>query len=107
MKNGWAMTFLGSRKTGNGYVLGTQYEQFNYFLNISKRLNENNQISFTVTGAPQTHYQRSSQDGLSVKGWQNAANYMPKDSSTAITRLMALTSPARSVRRISTNTTSR
>ncbi len=78
MKNGWAMTFLGSRKSGNGYVLGTQYEQYNYFLNISKRINESNQISLTVTGAPQTHYQRSSQDGLSVQGWQDAANYMPK-----------------------------
>ncbi len=56
MKNGWAMTFLGSRKTGDGYVQGTDYEQFNYFFNISKRLNDKNQISLTVTGAPQTHY---------------------------------------------------
>lgn len=51
MKNGWAMTFLGSRKTGDGYVQGTDYEQFNYFFNISKRLNDKNQISLTVTGA--------------------------------------------------------
>lgn len=78
MKNGWAMTFLGSRKTGNGYVQGTDYEQFNYFFNISKRLNDKNQISLTVTGAPQTHYKRSSQDGLSVQGWQDVANFMPK-----------------------------
>ncbi|MDE6187827.1 MAG: TonB-dependent receptor plug domain-containing protein, partial [Duncaniella sp.] len=78
MKNGWAMTFLGSRKTGNGYVQGTDYEQFNYFFNISKRLNDKNQISVTMTGAPQTHYKRSSQDGLSVQGWQDVANFMPK-----------------------------
>lgn len=77
MKNGWALTFLGSRKTGDGYIQGTEYESYNYFLNISKRINENNQISLTVTGAPQTHYKRSSSDGLTIKGWQDAANYMP------------------------------
>lgn len=78
MKNGWALTFLGSRKTGNGYIQGTEFEQYNYFLNISKRINENNQISLTVTGAPQTHNKRSSQDGLSIKEWQDVANFMPK-----------------------------
>lgn len=77
MKNGWAMTFLGSRKTGDGYVQGTDYEAFNYYLNISKRINESNQISLTVTGAPQTHYKRNSSDGLSISEWQNVANYMP------------------------------
>ena len=78
MKNGWALTFLGSRKTGNGYIQGTEYEAFNYFLNISKRINESNQISLTVTGAPQTNYKRSTYDGLSIKGWQDVANFMPK-----------------------------
>lgn len=78
MKNGWAVTFLGSRKTGDGYIQGTSYEQFNYFLNISKRLNDKNQISLTVTGAPQTHYKRSSgSNGLSIQGWQDVANFMP------------------------------
>ncbi len=78
MKNGWAVTFLGSRKTGNGYIQGTDYEAFTYFLNVSKRINEKNQIMLTVTGAPQTHYKRSSNDGLSIQGWQDAANYMPQ-----------------------------
>lgn len=78
MKNGWALTFLGARKTGDGYIQGTQYEAFNYFLNISKRLNEKNQLSLTVTGAPQTHWQRSSANGLSIQGWQDVANYMPR-----------------------------
>lgn len=78
MKNGWAVTFLGSRKTGNGYIQGTEYQSYNYFLNVSKRINEKNQISLTVTGAPQTHYKRSNNDGLTIAGWQEAANYMPK-----------------------------
>lgn len=78
MKNGWALTFLGSRKTGDGYIQGTDFKAYSYFFNISKRLNDNNQISLTVTGAPQTHYKRSSQDGLTIEGWQNVANFMPK-----------------------------
>lgn len=78
MKNGWALTFLGSRKSGDGYVQGTSFEAFTYFLNVSKRINESNQISLTVTGAPQTHNKRSSSDGLTIQGWQNVANYMPK-----------------------------
>lgn len=79
MKNGWAVTFLGSRKTGDGYVQGTQYQMWNYFVNVSKRLNENHQISVTATGAPQTHWKRQfSYQGLSIEGWQQVANYMPK-----------------------------
>ncbi|WP_285798527.1 TonB-dependent receptor plug domain-containing protein [Duncaniella freteri] len=78
MKNGWALTFLGARKTGDGYIQGTDYEAYSYFLNISKRLNDNNQISLTVTGAPQTHNKRNSANGLSIKEWQNVANFMPK-----------------------------
>ena len=78
MDNGWAITFLGSRKTGDGYVQGTAYESYNYFLNVSKRLNDNHQLSLTVTGAPQTHYKRNSSDGLTIQGWQDVANYMPK-----------------------------
>ncbi len=70
MKNGWAITVLGSRKWGDGYIQGTPFNSYNYFLNISKRLNDNHQLSFTLTGAPQTHYKRSSQDGLSIEGYQ-------------------------------------
>ena len=78
MKNGWAVTFLGSHKTGDGYIQGTSYDSFNYFLNVSKRINEKNQISLTVTGAPQDHYKRSNLDGLTIEGWQQVANYMPR-----------------------------
>ena len=78
MKNGWALTFLGARKTGDGYIQGTYYEAYSYFLNVSKRINETNQISLTVTGAPQTHNKRSSYDGLTIQGWQDVANFMPK-----------------------------
>lgn len=76
MKNGWAVTLLGSRKWGDGYIQGTSYNSYNYFLNVSKRINEFHQLSLTAFGAPQEHNQRSSYDGLSIEGWQQVKNYM-------------------------------
>ena len=71
-KNGWAFTLLGGRSWGNGYVQGTEYEGYNYFANISKRINDQHQLSLTVTGAPQEHYQRASKYGaLTIQGWQD------------------------------------
>ena len=80
MKNGWAMTFLGSRKWGDGYIQGTDFNAYNYFFNLSKRINDQHQISFTAFGAPQKHHQRSKYDGLSVMGWQSVRDYMDGES---------------------------
>ena len=69
MKNGWAVTILGSKKwSDNNYVQGTWYTSYNYFINVSKRINERHQLSFTAFGAPQEHAQRSSYDGLTIEG---------------------------------------
>lgn len=80
MKNGWAITVLGSRKWGDGYIQGTNFNSYNYFVNVSKRIGDNHQLSFTAFGAPQTHYKRSSQDGLSIEGWQEAREFMGDES---------------------------
>lgn len=80
MKNGWALTLLGSRKWSEGYIQGTSYNAYNYFVNLSKRINDAHQLSLTAYGAPQTHYKRSSNDGLSIEGWQNVNNYMNGES---------------------------
>ena len=80
MKNGWAITILGSRKWGDGYIQGTPFNSYNYFVNISKRINANHELSLTAFGAPQTHYQRTSQNGLTIMGWQQAKNYMDGES---------------------------
>ncbi len=80
MKNGWAVTLLGARKWGDGYVQGTPFNAYTYFVNISKRINDKHQISFTAFGSPQTHYKRSSQDGLSIMNWQGVKNYMDGES---------------------------
>jgi hypothetical protein len=75
-KSGWAMTLMGGKTWGDGYVQGTEFVGYNYFLNIAKRINDNHQISLTAFGAPQVHNQRNSYDGLTIKGWQEAKNYM-------------------------------
>ena len=80
MKNGWAITVLGSRKWGDGYIEGTNFNAYNYFVNVSKKLGDRHQLSLTAFGAPQTHYQRSNQNGLTIEGWQQARNYMDGDS---------------------------
>ena len=67
-KSGWAMTLLGARTWGNGYVQGTDFEGYNYFLNISKRINDAHQLSLTAFGAPQTHYQRNG--ALTIADWK-------------------------------------
>ena len=79
-KDGWAFTLLGGKTWGDGYIQGTEFEGYNYFLSIAKRFNDNHQLTLTAFGAPQTHYQRSSYDGLSIKGWQQVKNYMRGDS---------------------------
>ena len=74
MTNGWAITVMGARTWGDGYIQGTSFEGYNYFANISKRINENHQLALTAFGAPQQHYQRSS--GLTMKEWNNVRKYM-------------------------------
>ena len=59
LKNGWSFTILGSKTWGNGYAMGTNYSVYNYFVNISKRINANHQLSLTGFGAPQQHHSRS------------------------------------------------
>ncbi len=79
MKNGWALTVLGSRKWGDGYIQGTPFDSYNYFINLAWKVNDEHQLSLTAFGAPQTHYQRSSQNGLTIMGYQDVKNYMSND----------------------------
>ena len=58
MDNGWAFTVSGARTTGDGYIDGTEFEGFSYFVNIAKDFNEDHQLSFTAFGAKQEHGQR-------------------------------------------------
>ncbi|NJX17584.1 TonB-dependent receptor, partial [Tamlana crocina] len=58
LDNGWAATVSGARTVGDGYVDGTEFSGFSYFINIAKDFNEDHQLSFTAFGAQQRHGQR-------------------------------------------------
>lgn len=76
MNNGWAITVLGSKTWGNGYIMGTDFSGYSYFANISKRINERHQLSLTGFGAPQWHNQRAYQNGLTMSEWNSIKRYM-------------------------------
>lgn len=58
-ENGFAASFLISRTTGDGYVDGTEFEGYNYFIGLGWELNEAHDLQFMLTGAPQVHNQRT------------------------------------------------
>jgi outer membrane cobalamin receptor len=65
LDNGFAATVSASKTKGDGYVDGTQFEGYNYFVNISKQLNDNHKLSLTSFGAPQRHGQRQNRSLIS------------------------------------------
>lgn len=58
MDNNWAMTVSGSLATGDGYVKATNFKGYSYFVNVSKKINDDHFLSLTAFGAPQWHNQR-------------------------------------------------
>lgn len=70
LKNGWAASLLGSYSSGDGYVQGGDFNVYNYYLSISKVINENHQLDLIAFGAPQTHYMRS--NALKASEWEKA-----------------------------------
>ena len=69
-ENKWAVTLAGYKTWGDGYILGTPFESYSYFLNISKQINDSHTLSFSAFGANQKHDQRYSGDMLKIKDWQ-------------------------------------
>lgn len=59
LKNGFAVSFLGSRTTGPGYVDATYVDAWAYFLSVSKEFSKHHKIVFTALGAPERHGQRT------------------------------------------------
>ncbi|WP_316928136.1 TonB-dependent receptor [Gillisia marina] len=58
-ENGLSASFLLSRTSGDGYVNGTQFEGYNYYIGVGYKANDNHEFNFMLTGAPQQHNQRS------------------------------------------------
>jgi hypothetical protein len=59
MSNGWALSLVGSRTWGSGYVDATDVDSWGYFLNLRKRINARQSLLFTLLGSPEKHGQRS------------------------------------------------
>ncbi|MBT0606993.1 TonB-dependent receptor [Aequorivita echinoideorum] len=57
-ENGWSGSFLFSRTEGDGYVDGTEFEAYNYYIGVGYKPNDSHSFEFTLTGAPQQHNQR-------------------------------------------------
>jgi hypothetical protein len=57
-ENGLSASFLFSRTSGDGYVNGTEFEGYNYYIGVGYKANENHEFNFMLTGAPQQHNQR-------------------------------------------------
>ena len=79
LAKGWALTVMGSRTWGDGYIQGTGFCGYSWFANISKRINDNHQLSLTGFGAPQWHWTRpyGSSGALTLAEWNRVAQYMP------------------------------
>ncbi|WP_179343261.1 TonB-dependent receptor [Winogradskyella ursingii] len=66
MDNGFAATVSASKTDGDGYVRGTQFNAVNYFVNVSKEINDFHKLSFTAFGAKQRHGQRQNRQLIEV-----------------------------------------
>jgi iron complex outermembrane recepter protein len=59
MKNGTALTFLGSHTVGPGYVDATYVSSWSYFLSISREFGEKHRLVLTAMGSPEKHGKRT------------------------------------------------
>lgn len=59
-ENGFAASILLGRTDGDGYIQGTKFEGYNYFIGLGYEPNDKNSFQFVLTGAPQVHNQRTS-----------------------------------------------
>lgn len=55
---GFAATVSASKISGDGYVDGTEFSGYNYFINLSQQINNTHRVSFSAFGAQQEHGQR-------------------------------------------------
>lgn len=59
-EKGFAASILLGRTAGDGYIQGTSFEGFNYFIGLGYEPNDRHSFQFMLTGAPQVHNQRTS-----------------------------------------------
>ncbi len=57
---GFAASILLGRTAGDGYIQGTKFEGYNYFIGLGYEASDRSNWQFVLTGAPQVHNQRTS-----------------------------------------------
>ena len=78
MDSGLAATVSFSKTSGEGYVDGTQFSGYNYFVNFTKEINENHKLSFTTFGSPQRHGQRQNRSTVeTIRNAQSGIRFNP------------------------------
>ena len=78
MDSGFAATVSFSKTSGEGYVDGTQFNGYNYFVNFTKELNDSHKLSFTTFGAPQRHGQRQNRSTVeTIRNAQSGIRFNP------------------------------
>ncbi len=58
-EKGFAATMQLTHTRGDGYVDGTAFQAYSYFLSLSQNIGDNHTIALTAVGAPQWHHQRT------------------------------------------------
>ena len=74
MDNGFAVSALFQRKTGDGYVDGTWTDAYSYFITASKTFGDH-VFDFTLLGAPQQHGQRDGDNIHDESTWNSYSDY--------------------------------
>lgn len=72
-EKGWAVSLLGTKTWGDGYIQGTQFGAYAWFVNISKKINDSQTISLTALSSPQWHNKRY--DKLTIVEWEKQHQY--------------------------------
>ncbi len=78
LKHGWAVAVAVSRRWAvKGYVPGTSFDGYGYFLSVEKKFGEKHRLSFTTLGTPTT----SGRSSATVREFQQLAgdNYYNPD----------------------------
>ncbi|MCI0750290.1 MAG: TonB-dependent receptor, partial [Flammeovirgaceae bacterium] len=54
---GWAFSVQGTHTRGDGYIDGTMFRAYSYFVSAAKKINDKHSVHLTALGAPQWHHQ--------------------------------------------------
>lgn len=63
---GWALSLQATHTRGDGYIDGTMFRAYSYFLSVAKEFTANHSLHLTAIGAPQWHHQNGFANTIST-----------------------------------------